>query len=501
MMIKRYKGLLITAITLSSVLIAACGGGGGGGGGGSVAGGGIGGTGMTSGTVTGFGSVFVNGIEFETDGASRDVDDRTDISNGRDDDKVLDIGMVVTIFGTVNDDGVTGTAERIIYDDEVEGPIAADPVPVPGKDGNTKTFKIFDTTVIVDRNSTVFADTTYDSLARDNLLEVSGYFDGSGNLRATRVEKEGVLVLGSSEVELRGAVKGFDGVDTFTLAGVTVTFDGMTEFEDLPGTVKNGQFIEVEGTLETATAVAATRIEREDDGFDNNIDEASIEGLVTDYNGINDFRVAGQLVKAGNADFEPASLENTLADGVKVEVEGSIEGGVLKASEVEQRGGDARISAIVVNSNNTAGTITLQVVQGQPDITVFTDTQTQFEDERDEEKPFDINAIDAGDFLVIEGYVDGGDNFIAAQVERDEQGDVELRGPADVPPTSGDDTNGLVSILGISIATDGSTNFEDARDEDISGTQFFIDVENLDLVGFTDKDPADGSADEVEFED
>jgi hypothetical protein len=498
MMIKRYKGFLVTVITLSVVLVTACGGGGGSGSS-SVAGGGIGGTGMTSGTVTGFGSVFVNGIEFETDGASRDVDDRTDISNGSDDDKVLDIGMVVTIIGTVNDDGVTGTAESITYDDDIEGPVAAAPLEDP--DGVTKTFSIFNTTVIVDRTSTVFADTDYASLARDDLLEVSGYFDASGNLRATRVEKEGVLVLGKSEVELRGDVKGFDGVDRFTLGGVTVTFDGTTEFEDLPGTVKNGQFVEVEGTLETATSVAATRIEREDDGFDNNIDEVSIEGLVTDFNGTNDFRVAGQLVEAGNADFEPASLENTLADGVKVEVEGSIEGGILKATEVEQRGGDARVSAVVVSSNNTAGTIMLQVVQGEQNITVFTDTRTQFEDKRDELEPFGINDIATNDFLVIEGYVDGDGDFIVAQVERDEPGDIELRGPADVPPTSGDDTSGTVSILGVSIRTNSSTDFEDASDGDISGTQFFIDVENLDLVEFTDKDPADGIADEVEFED
>jgi hypothetical protein len=454
---------------------------------------------MTSGTVTGFGSVFVNGIEFETDGASRDVDDRTDISNGSDDDKVLDIGMVVTIIGTINDDGVTGTAESIFYDDAIEGPVAA--APVEDLDGVTRTFSIFSTTVIVDRNSTVFADTDYGSVAKDDLLEVSGYFDGDGNLRATRVEKEGVLKLGSSEVELRGDVKGFDGVDTFTVNGVTVTFDGTTEFEDLPGTVKNGQFVEVEGTLETATKVTARRIEREDDGFDRNVDEASIEGLVTDFNGINDFRVAGQKVNASRADFEPASLENTLADGVKVEVEGAIEGGVLKATEVEQRGGDARISAVVVSSNNSAGTITLQVVPGQPDITVFTDSQTQFEDERDEEKPFDINAIDAGDFLVIEGYVDGAGEFIVAQVERNEQGDAELRGPVDVPPTSGSTAAGTVSILGVSIATDGATDFEDASEATITGTDFFLQVDDGDLVEFTDKDPADGFADEVEFED
>lgn len=496
MKISRYKRLMVTALTLSSVLLAACGGGGGGG---SVAGGGIGGTGMTSGTVTGFGSVFVNGIEFDTDGASRDVDDRVDISNGSDDDTVLDIGMVVTIIGTINDDGVTGTAESINYDDAIEGPVAAAPVEDP--DGLSKTFDIFGITVIVERNSTVFADTDYASLAKDDLLEVSGYFDGSGNLRATRVEKQGVLVLGKSGVELRGNVKGFDGVDSFTLSGVSVTFDGTTGFEDLPGTVKNGQFVEVEGTLETVTSVSAMRIEREDDEFDSNVDQASIEGLVTDFNGIDDFRVAGQKVNASRADFEPTSLGGMLADGIKVEVEGSIEGGVLKAGEVEQRGGDSRISAIVVSSNNTAGTITLQVVQGQPDITVFTDTQTQFEDERDEEEPFDINAIDAGDYLVIEGYVDGAGDFIAAQLERDEQGDAELRGPADVPPTAGGTAAGTVSILGISIVTDGSTDFEDAAETSIAGDDFFQQINDGDLVSIKDNDPADGIADEVEFED
>ena len=107
---------------------------------------------------------------------------------------------------------------------------------------------------------------------------------------------------------------------------------------------------------------------------------------------------------------------------------------------------------------------------------MFTDSQTQFEDERDDVELFNINDINAGDFLVIEGYVDGADNFIAAQVERDEQGDVELRGPADVPQTSGSTAAGTVSILGVSITTDGSTDFENASETTISGTDFFLQV-------------------------
>ena len=88
-----HKGSIAIASLLLVVFIAACGGGSGGGG--TVASGGIGGTGVTSGTVSGFGSIFVNGIEFDTDGASRDVDDKVDVSNGTDDDTVLGSGVVV----------------------------------------------------------------------------------------------------------------------------------------------------------------------------------------------------------------------------------------------------------------------------------------------------------------------------------------------------------------------------------------------------------------------
>jgi hypothetical protein len=500
MMYQSHKGFIAVVMLVLVIFIASCGGGGGGG---SLAGGGIGGTGVTSGTVSGFGSVFVNGIEFETDGASRDIDDEIDISNGSDDDTVLGIGMVVTIIGTVNDDGVSGTAESIEYDDEVEGPVAA--VTVEDQDMVSKTFDIFNITVVVGRDTTVFVATDYGSLAQNDLLEVSGYFDVDGKLLATRVEKEGVLVLGDSEVEIRGEVSGFNGVDEFDLGGIKITFGGTTEFEDLPGTVKNGQFVEVEGTLESATSIAASRIEREDEDFGEDVDQISIEGIVTDFNDIGNFKVAGQRVNASRATFEPSSLETSIADGNKVEVEGTIVDGILKAKEVEQRGGNARVSAIVDSKNSSAGTITLQVVQGQPFITVTTDSQTQIEDKRDEVEPFGISGIKSGDFLNVEGFVDGSGDFIATQIERDETGDIELRGPVDVPPTGGSTAAGTVSILGVEIATDGATDFEDASEAFMTGTDFFLAVEDDDLVEFTDNNeqgqPADGIADEVEFED
>ena len=73
----------------------------------STAGGGVGGTGISVGTITGFGSVFVNGVEFDTSGASITVDG-TPASESD-----LGIGMVVAVEGAFNENGLTGKADRI----------------------------------------------------------------------------------------------------------------------------------------------------------------------------------------------------------------------------------------------------------------------------------------------------------------------------------------------------------------------------------------------------
>jgi hypothetical protein len=248
---------------------------------------------------------------------------------------------------------------------------------------------------------------------------ITGFYNENGSLVATRLEKQGTLSLGVSEVELKGTITGFNDSDTFTLDGITVTFDGTTALSDVPGgVIEDGQFVEVKGTLVTTTAINATRIELEDEGIEDSADTVSLEGFVSDFVNTGNFRVSGQRVNAAAAGFSPAGLA-------------------------------------------------------------------------------DINV---GDFLEIEGYIDGGGNIVASQLQRDEPGRIELRGPVDVPPAAGDDLSGSVSILGITIRTDESTDFEDQFDSDISGSLFFIQVSDDDLVEYHDEQ-ADGIAEEVEFQD
>ena len=485
------RGIFPVLATVIIFVLAGCGSGGGGGGG-SFAGGGIGGTGVTSGTVTGFGSVFVNGVEFETDSSSFDVDDDNSASQAD-----LGIGMVVTVVGTVNADGISGDAVSIEYDEEVEGPIANNPV--EDADMTTKTFLVFDITVIANKNTTAFSSTDYASLAKDDIVEVSGFFDDSGVLLATWIEKEDELSLGTSEVEIKGTVTGFNNVDTFTLGGVTVTFDGTTDLSEVPGgVITNGQFIEVKGVLNTSTSIFALRIEQEDEGFDDSENNISIEGLVTDFNGLDNFRVSGQLVDASAAEFMPQALSGSLKNGDKVEVEGLISSGVLQADEVEQRGGSVKIGAQVTGVDVPGATLTLEVVMGEPAITVRTDTQTQMEDDEFGVEPFSLADIQAGDEIILEGFIDSG-NVVATQLQRKVLEKYELQATLDA--ANGNDLSGSVTILGVTIATDGLTGFEAADETSITGTAFYSQALTGDLVAFEDDVPVDGIADEVEFED
>jgi len=489
------QGLLLVLIlvVLPALLVDGCGGGGGG----DVASGGIGGTGISNGTVTGFGSVFVNGVEYDTSGSSFDVDDDSAATEND-----LGLGMVVTVTGRINNDGVTGSAQSIVYDDSLDGPIAG--APLEDADLVTKTFTVFDTTVVVNRNTTVFVNADYSGLAQDDLVEISGFYAAGAVLQATRLEGEGTLVLGVSEVELRGTVSGCPPggcTGSLMLGSVTVTYDGTTDLSQVPGgMIANGDYIEVSGVLETATSISATRIEAESEGFGAEVGMISIEGIVTDFNGIGDFRVAAQAVDASGAVFDPVLLATAIADGSWVEVEGSITGGTLQAVEVEQRGGLVEAGAVVVGTNVAAGTISLQVVAGQPDLAISTNTRTELEDDRDSVEPFGIADIVPGDYLRVQAFVDDQGAVIADRIVRRAMDNIELQGPVDVPPTGGTSAAGTVSIFGISITTDAGTEFEDAGDTSITGTMFYGQVTDGDLVDFEDELPADGIAEGVEFE-
>ena len=123
-------GLLVAVFAAG---LSACGGGGGGGGtnpppaGGGGNDGGGGGTGgitrtgvaVAVGSISGFGSIIVNGIEYDTSSAIFTIDDNP----GSQDD--LSVGHVVAVRGTINDDNTNAVATSVDFGDLVEGPVSS----------------------------------------------------------------------------------------------------------------------------------------------------------------------------------------------------------------------------------------------------------------------------------------------------------------------------------------------------------------------------------------
>ena len=470
------------------------------GGGSNLANGGMSGTGISQGPIAGFGSIFVNGAEWEISDADVDLDD----DSGAEGD--LRVGMMVRVVGEASFDGMSGTATQVSFDDDVEGPITNDPVDtIPGVE---RRFTVLGTLVVIDVNLTIFDDgATFAGLARDDVVEVSGFVDAGGSIRATRVELKGVFVPGTTHVELKGVVEGLNtATETFMVNGIVIRYDSTattTEFDDLlPAELANDLLVEVEGVLQVDGSVEADRIEREDNGLGvDDADEVKLLGIVTNFVSLASFEVAGVPVDAVEAELRPADL--IVMNGLLVEVRGRLQDGVLIADrledeEEEARDNSARIAAATTAVDNIARVVTMLGV------TVRADGRTRLEDDRDDLPNFSFNDIEVGDWLEVEGAEDGIGTLLAIRIERKEVDDrVRLRGPV----TSFD---GGVPSLGILdqaiplIPQPGGTLYED-QDVPVTEAQFFDVLVLGEIVKVRDDDPVDpavlGEADKVEIKD
>jgi hypothetical protein len=433
-----------------------------GGGGGSLAG--IDRLGVTTGTINGFGSVIVNGIEYETDGADFDIDD----SPGS--QAELRVGQQVTIEWDSLDDGVTRRAQTVRYDDTVEGPVQS-------IDTVTQIMVVLGQVVIVDA-ATSFDDEIFPrdlgGLEVGDLVEISGLLDANGNVRATRID----LSENPDDFEVKGVVTGLDTfAETFVVNGVTVDYSGLFGTPAL----SDGDFVEVEGDSFDGTTLLATKVEIEDGGLaGDDGDDGEVEGYITAFSSATNFAVAGVPVTTNAQTQYEDGVVGDLALNVKVEVEGELNAsGVLVARKVEFKSRDddddgdddsidGRVTGDVASVNAGAGTL---VIAG---VTVTVTAATRFEDRTGAAgQSFGIGDIDQGDYLEVRGEPGTGATLTAAIVERDEPDtDGLLRGGASNINAGAQTLN----VLGVPVTTGGGTVYRNAAGASISGATFFLNV-------------------------
>jgi hypothetical protein len=463
-----------TFLGAAAIALAGCGGGGGGGG--QTAGIDRGGRTPTeaSGTVTGFGSVIVNGVRYSTANATFTVDGalatETDIQPGH----------VVSIAGEIDSTGAR-TATRVALVHDVEGPIESIDL-------------LAQRLVVLGQTVTVDAATSFDAaIATRSLLglgvgtsiEVSGFRAADGVLRGSRIE----LDTDNDPYRVSGVLTGVDAAARSALLnGLTIDYRTATLEGFAAGQPTAGDFVLVEGVTLSGTQLVAARLVRSNSAP---LDlaaagtTAEVEGLITRLASSTDFDVDGQRVTTNPLTVLVRGSAAELVLGARVEVRGSGANGVLAATEVAfaptittRIQGDIDAVDIAGRSITVLGI----VVRLLGDTTV--------EDARDDERVFDLADLRVGDQVEVYGYEDPPNNGSVAAVRLDREDD---GGGAELAGVVRSVSDPEFRILTVRVLTTTDTEFDDlSRDELFaSGVGRLIDVEGVYANGIL-------TADEVE---
>ncbi len=280
-----------------------------------------------AGPITGFGSIIVNGVHY--DDSSAEVRDDEGLLRSRDD---LRLGMLAEVFASAVVSTATGssaTAAVVQYGSQIVGKV--DSLDVPG-------LRL----VVLGQSVRVTASTVFDAmsaglaaLAAGDVVEVYAQFDVSTQTYvATRIERRS----GATLYKLRGVVGTLSVADkTITVGGQLISYAGVAPAD--PATaLAPGTTLRV--TLQTARVGAAWVAVSLKSGIGQvaDRDTAEVDGRISAFTSLTQFVVNGITVDASTASFPNGSAG--IALGARVEVEGSIKGGVLLASRVKLESDD-----------------------------------------------------------------------------------------------------------------------------------------------------------------
>jgi hypothetical protein len=409
----------------------------------------------TTGTITAFGSVVVDGVHYDTSHATIT---RNGVSVS---ETELAVGQIARIVADSADD-TDRAADRIDVDDRSVGPI-------------TSINNAAGSLVALGQTVTVDSATSFDrdispsglsGLAVGEVIDVSGFSAADGHIRATRIEPGSTTTF-----QVIGEIAGVDTTgETFAINALTVDYSSATVSGFASGVPAEGDLVEVVGapfdaasTTLTATSVAPARDETSDADEGDDIER---EGLITRFASATDFDVAGRPVTTtSNTEFSGGTAAD-LALNERVAVAGEFNANdMLEARQVAiHAAGIAEIEGEVTAVDTTSATVTLLGA------TVTVTLDTRLEDNSDAEVAvFDLTDVDVGDTVDVRGFENpvGSGNITATRLERETPDTVVVVGEffeATTPPQ--------FTILGITIDTT-TAAFTRDRNTTLTSGQFF----------------------------
>ncbi len=428
-------------------------------------------SGVYIGDITGFGSVIVGGVHFDTQAATIEVDDR------QSDESALRVGQYVRIDGSLNADGTTGVADFIVTDPALKGS-------VDSVDLVAGTLTVLDTTIIVDID-TLFGPTvsppTLTSISTGDRLEIQGTRDADGAVLASRIDR-----VSDTELEVRGQISGLDTTaQRFQIQGLTVAYADAQLVGFNSASPANGQTVEAEGAQIQSGVLQAARLELEiDSRFEAEEEgtEVELSGIVTRFAGADDFEVGGvQITTDGSTRYENGASAS-LAAGVSLSLEGTVtSSGIVLAQSIELRQtsdfeATGRVESVTLASNSL-------VVLGTA---VTVSSTTQFIDESETElRRFSLADVATGDYVEVRGTAN--QNGVAANLLKRSEPEDEIEISGDVTGIDEPD----IELLGTRIQTTTETTFE-TDDEEVTRAVFFDALNIGDFIDAEGRSPSPG---------
>lgn len=425
---------------------------------------------VTSGTIIGFGSVIVNGIEFTRKGGLADdrvklrFDNITSASESS-----LRVGMNVKVRGHFNTATGTGEYESIEFQPDVRGPLDTN-----GVDTATSTI------TVMGRKVQVEATTNFDGirditeingelqLGNHPELEISGTLDDAGLLHATRIARKAINfdTLSSKVVQTKGTISSATS-GSFTVGNFTVNYDQAALGQNtVIGDIAAGTLVEVNGIL-NGNVIIATRIDKQvaveaavnDSVFVKGTAAGGITNNTFILNGLNGaitVNTASAIFQVNNAVVTSAIV----SAGTSLEVEGKLQS-------------DGSIAATRINNNiKTPKTVRIEgnvgskaVVFNSPVLTlngvpINISSTTRLLDRN--AQVLDLLTLKSGDHLQVAGLLDVvTGKVIASQVERTSSSNIVLlQGPVSIASSS---TLTLMGLITVDTSAVLASDFKDNR--------------------------------------
>lgn len=274
----------------------------------------------SSGAVTKLGSIYVNGIHFNTDMAEIYIDG--ELAN---DESQLQ-GMVVDVEGELGDSEVEAYALKVRAKYQVKGPVNSIQV-----DSDNLLYLTMPGYTVAVPESAVFEGTDYDSLSVGDHVGISGLKVDGEAIYASRIS----LQDDSSVSSIVGAISDADlTAKQFLINDLVIDYSEALLADIEETLIANGQMVSVSGQLsENESILVASNVSQVQEFTRSDNTYVIDEGFATDYDGTSTFWLNGTEVDASNAFVDGGELTDLTAQA-RVSVAGTINEDILEAESV-----------------------------------------------------------------------------------------------------------------------------------------------------------------------